>query len=321
MGKRIMLAAFVAAISACSAYAQSKSADSLRCWMKTLSSDEMKGRRCFSAELDKAALWISEKYKENGVVPLKGKSDYFQEYGPYEENKMQKNVVGYIPARVKSKGYGSFILLSAHYDHIGVEEGSTGDIVYNGADDDASGIVMLLGIAKEIKDRKLFPDCAIVLVAYSGEEIGLEGSRAFCESKLLPFSKARININFEMVGHSTQFGKHKFYITGQKESKFGDFLNQYNRKQEWKLVDLGDESDYLYTLADNYSFVAFVNNDKVHIPAHTLATSTGEEHMHTVKDEWQYVDYDNLQSLVRYMANLVVSLSKSNVRLSKAGVK
>ena len=43
--------------------------------------------------------------------------------------------------------------------------------------------------------------------------------------------------------------------------------------------------------------------------------------MHTVKDEWQYVDYDNLQSLVRYMANLVVGLSKSNVRLSKAGVK
>ena len=73
-----------------------------------------------------------------------------------------------------------YIILSAHFDHVGVRKGSDTDSIYNGADDNAAGTCTLLGIAKTIKESGLKPGRTIVFAAFSGEEMGMRGSRLFC---------------------------------------------------------------------------------------------------------------------------------------------
>ncbi len=214
--------------------AQKLTVDSLRCWLSYMASDEMNGRANGSEEIEKIATWLSDKFQKYGVIPLEGQKSLFQEYPVDGQNAMYKNVIGYIPAKNNKDNY-SYIVLSAHFDHIG----KRGIMICNGADDDASGIVTLLGIAKNIYENNVRLDCPIIFAAFSGEERGRLGSKYFCTSNIIPLNRAKLNINFELVGRSEENGKDKFYITGQAfgmgyihsgkdKVKFIDFENLYS---------------------------------------------------------------------------------------------
>jgi hypothetical protein len=290
--------------------AQNTAVDTLRTWMEFLSSDDMKGRANGSVENIKIADWITQKFTNYGLYPLPHQNWMLQDYRyPGSWTGFLSNVVGYIPG----KSDEPYIVLSAHYDHIGVSGYNNKDNVYNGADDDASGIVLLLGIAKKIRESGIKPECSIVMVAFSGEEPGLLGSDYFCHSKIIPMEKVKINLNFELVGRSTEYGKNKYYLTGPNYSNLASILTGYNQSEQWQLIYLGPENNQLYTMADNFSFVRYANKAKCCIPAHTLATSVGEGYIHQVQDEAKYIDYENLNSLVDYTTKLVYYLSGGNV--------
>jgi hypothetical protein len=310
MKSRIYLFFCFVFLNFCIVKAQNPAIDTLKMWMEFLSSDEMKGRANGSVENIRIADWIAQKFLDYGVHPLPNKQWLMQDY-PFPESwtGYLSNVVGYVPGKLNDP----YIILSAHYDHIGLRPVKGQDNVYNGADDDASGIVLLLAIAKKIHESGIMPECPIVFIAFSGEEIGLLGSSYFCESKSIPWDKIKMNLNFELVGRSMEFGRQKYYITGPDYSNLSGVLAKFNIMEKWQMINIGPKADQLFRMADNYSFIQKGKNSKRCIAAHTLATTVGENYVHQVYDESKNIDYENLTSLVDYTTKLVYYLSCNEV--------
>jgi Zn-dependent M28 family amino/carboxypeptidase len=159
-----------------------------------LSADDMEGRGIGTPGGIKAREYVAERFKASGIKFF-GES-YFE---PFEFTNRANikisgaNVVGYIEGgKLKDK----YIVVTAHYDHLGIVKGE----IYNGADDDASGVAALFAIAEYFKRNK--PAHSLIFVAFDGEESGLRGSKAFVEK--LPVKKEAIalNINMDMVAHN-----------------------------------------------------------------------------------------------------------------------
>ena len=96
--------------------AQHLSTDSLRCWLSYIASEEMKGRPNGSKEIEEVASWLSVKFQQYGVIPLDSLESLFQEYPARNQGAVYKNVIGYMPGKKNH----SHIILSAHFDHVGV---------------------------------------------------------------------------------------------------------------------------------------------------------------------------------------------------------
>ena len=312
--RRLLLLLFLIHTNLFCLCAQSPDLDSIKSWMNYLASDNMKGRRNGSPENDKIAGWIAREYSSYGIIPLPGQGSLVQSFKQRtsKDSIILKNVVGCIPGAEGNR----YIVLSAHYDHIGLSRNNPQDSVFNGADDDASGIVTMLGIAKKFSEQGLKPSCTIVFAAFSGEEIGLKGSAYFCRSKIIPVEQIKLNLNFELTGRSDEYGKNRYYITGPKRSNLEQFLVNYNLDKQWQLANIGSKADMLYYMADNFSFGRLVNYTKLHIPAHTLATSVGEGYIHQVDDEAGFIDYENLNSFIEYISGLLLKLSDSETEIS-----
>lgn len=112
-----------------------------------------------------------------------------------------RNVVGIVEGTNKS---GEHIVIGAHYDHVGYEHPNdpTKDSIYNGADDNASGTTGLLLLAESLAATK--PVRSVMFIAFSGEEKGLLGSKAYCESPLLPLSSCKAMFNMDMIGRNNE---------------------------------------------------------------------------------------------------------------------
>jgi aminopeptidase YwaD len=123
-------------------------------------------------------------------ISIKAENKYIPEYET-------QNVVGF----VKGKKYpDQFIVLSAHYDHLGM----MGETMYPGANDNGSGTAMLLGLAKYYSLPENQPERSIAFIAFSGEEAGLKGSTYFAEHPLLPLEKIQNLVNLDMVGSGSE---------------------------------------------------------------------------------------------------------------------
>lgn len=287
--------------------AQKVTIDSLKCWLSYMASDEMKGRANGSKEIEEIASWLSNKFHQYGVIPLVGQEGLTQVYLIDNNEVVCKNIIGYIPAKNKENNH-SYIVLSAHFDHIG----KRGNTICNGADDNASGIVTLLGIAKNIYENNVNLDCPIIFAAFSGEERGRLGSKFFCTSNIIPLNQAKLNINFELVGRSEENGKNKFYITGQKYSSLSNVIQKYNEDTLWQLIDIGDFGNQLYRMSDNYSFIQHINSSMVCIPAHSISTSIGKGYIHSGKDKVEFIDFENLYSFINYMTDFINYLKSAS---------
>lgn len=191
--RKIILLLFFAAFSLT---AQSQSWEkSLPDWMEALAGDGMLGRGNDRPEINKAADWLADQFKSLGLKPGNGNS-YFQEYYLKPRNSQDsflvKNVIGILPAKKKSDEY---LLLTAHYDHLGIGRAVDGDSIYNGANDNASGVLAMMGIAASLQKKNINRN--IVIIAFSGEEMGLRGSRYFANNPTIDLKKTIANFNFE----------------------------------------------------------------------------------------------------------------------------
>ena len=187
--------------------------------VRILASNEFGGRRTGSDGSRKAQAFLQERFTALGLKPFG--ASYAEPFGfthhsikglvmpgrPYKTAyPAAVNYVGYI---LGSASPERFIVVSAHYDHLGVKEGK----LYPGADDNASGVAAMLAIAAWFKDHP--PRHSIVFAAFDGEELGLEGARAFLAA--LPFPKAQLalNLNLDMVSHNDS---NQIYVAGTSYS-------------------------------------------------------------------------------------------------------
>jgi Zn-dependent M28 family amino/carboxypeptidase len=160
--------------------------------VETLAADDMEGRLVGSPGGEKAREYVLRRLKQAGVAPA---GDGFER--PFEfttrsgEHRHGTNLVGIIRG---TRDAGRYIVVTAHYDHIGVRGGQ----VFNGADDNASGVAALLAVAAHFASRP--PEHSLLIAALDGEEAGLRGARALMRDPPVPISEMVLNVNMDMVG-------------------------------------------------------------------------------------------------------------------------
>ena len=199
--KSILLLLFIFSISACSANKATIEQDnlannlsvehlSLVNHLKTLSSDQFSGRKINSKGNKQAQIYIRNSLSNSGVSPFQ--ASY---YHPFVKHKSFSQIKGTnIIGVVKGKKYpDKYIVLSAHFDHLGVK----GGVIYNGADDNASGTAALLYFAEEIQQQPL--SHSVIFLFTDGEESGLYGSKAFIKQQPDLLANISLNINIDMI--------------------------------------------------------------------------------------------------------------------------
>lgn len=184
-------------------YIKTITPEELKEYLTIVASDEMQGRETGSVGQKKAGAYLISQYQKNKIPFPKGATSYYQAIpaaylnAKYHENLGDsENIWAYIEGSEKPN---EVLVISAHYDHVGVKDGE----VYNGADDDGSGTVALVAIAKAFETAKKEghgPKRSILFLHVTGEEHGLHGSRFYSENPLFPLANTITDINIDMIG-------------------------------------------------------------------------------------------------------------------------
>ncbi len=202
------------------------------------------------------------------------------------------------------------VLVSAHYDHIGIKPSGEGDRIYNGANDDGSGTVSVLELASALSQLKQHPKRSIVFVTFFGEEKGGFGSRYYANHPAFPMEKTVADLNLEQIGRTDSSQGPKIAnasLTGFDYSNVADFLKAAGEMTGVQVYKDDRNSDSYFARSDNQSLA-----DKG-VPAHTLSVAFVYPDYHGLGDEWQKIDYTNMAKVDRMIALALVMLADSAV--------
>lgn len=272
--------------------------------LKYLASDELEGRDSGSRGIEKAAAYLEQQLKEHGIKP------YFATYKDTLSNYKDTsyNVVGVIKG-TDSRLKDEYVILGAHYDHIGItEKGFEGDHINNGANDNASGTTVLAEIAKYLGDARVNKR-SVLIVFFSAEEKGLLGSKHLAEK----LKKENINVyamlNFEMLGVPMDYDFDMF-LTGYTKSNMADKLNEYAGS---KLIGASDgaEKYNLFAASDNFPFY-----NEFKVPSHTVSAFdfSNFKYYHHPKDEFQEMDTKFMTDVSQKMVPVVVKMVNAGTK-------
>ena len=265
--------------------------ESLEFTVSALAHDSMKGRFTALPQTKKAAQFIAARFEEAGLKPLAG-NDKFFDYYPLKFKKNDSitlvqaiNVLGAI------KGIESpdtIVIFCAHYDHIGVKSivfNNENDSIFNGANDNASGVALLIELAKYYAALKI-NRYTLVFIAFSGEELGLLGS-AYTASNM-DQSLVHAVVNFDMVGRPADNQIKNCMVVAENSKPIIKKLNaEIYPKKRFFVPDRFPEESF-FTRSDHYSF------DKVATRIFFTASSPRDQYYHTLKDEFETIDFDFL---------------------------
>jgi len=184
-------------------------------YINILASDSLEGRQAGRDGAVKAAQYIRENLKEIGLKPWK--KDYFQTFdADGHKGYEMRNVLGYI----EGKNTDEIVIIGAHYDHLGMKTNSTNDSIYNGADDNASGVSAVLQAAKAFIASGQQPERTVVFALWDAEEIGLVGSFHFVDDHFKNVVIPRMfpqtikgYINCDMIGRNKDEASFNHVIT------------------------------------------------------------------------------------------------------------
>ena len=283
--------------------------------IKTLSyltSDELEGRDSGSEGIEKAAVYLENLLKENGVKP------YFKTYRDTLSNfdKPAFNIVGFIEGTDK-KLKNEFVVIGAHYDHIGMlQNGVNGDVIVNGANDNATGTTAVTEVAKyfaKFKNNKR----SILFVFFSAEEKGLLGSKHLAAKLKEQKMDLYFMFNFEMIGIPMKDKGMDFYLTGFGKSNMATTMNEYAGE---KLVGyLPIETKYmLFRASDNYPFFTEFN-----VPAQTVSTFDFEnfQFYHQPDDEFELMDTKHMTNVISKTIPVLEKMINASIKEIKLNEK
>lgn len=288
-------------------------------WMNYLANDARKGRATGSQELAEVRTWLQHEYTAMGLASLPNTQSFLQEFKIVQEDGTSlaaANVLGYIDCQCDNT---KAIMIGAHYDHIGVDLNAENDTIFNGADDDASGVVASMLVARELivaqaKGAKL--PFNIIIAAWDAEELGLLGSKHFVKNPLFPLANIETGLMFELVGVPLKEKLNNAWMTGNQYSSLYPLMQQGMANAGWQLEPNPFPSMGLFMRSDNAPFAlmdfsrekqikVFRENKKVDIqglPLHGISIWRGQEHYHQASDEASIIDISNLTSLAEAVA-------------------
>lgn len=255
--------------------------------VKTLSADDMEGRASFSPAIGRAADFISAEFKQADLSFFEG--DSYRQTFTTKDGKELFNVIGVLKGKSKPE---ELIVFSAHYDHIGVVKAEGQDSIANGADDDASGVAAVISLAKAYAELRN-NERTLVFVTFTAEEIGGFGSRYFSEQ--VDPEKIKAMINIEMIGKDAVFGPNSVFITGYERSNLGELMQEKVKGKGFTFHSDPYPEQQLFFRSDNATLA------RLGVPAHSFSTVQlpTDTLYHTVKDEYESLDMDNIVSTVR----------------------
>ncbi len=235
---------------------------------------------------------------------------------PGDHKAVVKNVIGILRGSDPTLK-NTCVLLTAHYDHIGTAETAgrmamakphDADQIYNGANDDGSGTVSVIEIARALAKLKYHPRRSLVFMTFFGEERGELGSKYYGAHPVFPISKTAADINLEQVGRtdSTE-GKqvNTASLTGFDYSGVTQYLQEAGRELGIRVYKDKQASDAYFTRSDNDALA------QLGVPAHTLTVAFDFPDYHAVGDEWRKIDYDNMARVDRMVALGLLHIANS----------
>lgn len=255
----------------------------------TLASDDMEGRKAGTQGIEKAAQYIENEFKKIGLKTFEGLKNYRQNF---EHNQLKMfNLIGVLEGKSKKDEY---VVVSAHYDHLGMKKDGEGDRIFNGADDDASGVAAILSLAEYY--AKKGTERTILFIAFTAEEMGLIGSTYF--GKKVNPTKFIAGINIEMIGKQSSYGPKTAWLTGFERSDFGKIIQKNLKGTNYKLYPDPFPKFKLFFRSDNASLA------KLGIPAHTFSTGPidVDVHYHKVSDEAETLNISNITETIKAIA-------------------
>lgn len=280
-------------------YVNSISSEELKKYLTVVASDEMEGRETGSEGQKKAGKYIIDNYKMNGIAFPKGANNYYQNVPAAFLNAKRnenlpdsENIWAFIEGTEHPE---EIVVVSAHYDHVGIKNGE----VYNGADDDGSGTVALMEIAKafqKAKNEGKGPKRSILILHVTGEEHGLHGSRYYSENPLFPLKNTVADVNIDMIGRRDDLHKDTndyIYLIGSDylSSELHTICEEVNKKfinttLDYKFNDRKDPNRFYYR-SDHYNFA------KNGIPSVFLFSGVHADY-HKATDEVDKIEFDAL---------------------------
>jgi len=201
------------------------------------------------------------------------------------------------------------VLLTAHYDHIGRLADGPGDRIYNGANDDGSGTVSVIEVARALASLEKHPRRSIVFMTFFGEEEGMVGSHYYAHHPAWPLDKTVVQLNLEQVGRTDSSEGPQVSnatVTGFDYSNLTEYLSKAGELTGVKLYKHPRNSDLYFGLSDNLSLA------EAGVPSHTLAVAFDFPDYHGLGDEWQKIDYDNMAKVDRMIATALIMVADAN---------
>ncbi len=269
--------------------------------MNFLASDDLKGRDSGSEGIEMAAKYIENHFQTYGITP------YYDSYRDTISNykKTSYNIVGVVEGsdpELKKE----YILIGAHYDHIGIIQIENGDAIANGANDNASGTTTVLEMARYFGTEKTNKR-SLIFALFTAEEKGLLGSKHMAKNMKEEGLNLYTVLNFEMTGVPLIGKDYTVYITGYKKSNLAEVSNAYANENLVGFLPTAREYN-LFQRSDNYPF-----HQEFGVPSHTFCTFDFTNFMfyHRVGDENELMNFNHMASLVNKLIPVVEGVSNA----------
>jgi Zn-dependent M28 family amino/carboxypeptidase len=261
----------------------------------TLASDDMQGRKSGTTGIEKAAVYIESEFKKIGLSTFGDLENYRQTFTfknrSTKETITSSNIIGVLEGKSKKEEY---VIISAHYDHLGMKKSGRGDLIYNGANDDASGVTGVLALAAYFKE--VGHERTLVFAAFTAEEMGLIGSTHF--GKGIDATKFVAGINLEMIGKTPSFGPNTAWLTGFERSDFGTIIQRNLEGTGYQLFPDPYKKFNLFFRSDNASLA------RLGVPSHTFSTTPIDidPDYHKVSDESETLNMTVITQTIQAVA-------------------
>jgi len=282
----------------------------LKADLEFLCSPDLTGRETGTEGCAKAAAYVADRMREWHLTPLKaggmgGVTPYHYQWNyqaPYRNNGRPtveaeaSNLIAVIPGGDPGLA-GEYVFVTAHYDHLGTSWGS----MYPGADDNASGTVALLEVMRLLRDAR--PRRTIALLAVSGEEEGLLGSRAFLAHPPLALEAIKANVNMDMVGRGRPGEVH--VMPARQDGYVTTLVQTARTVAASQGVTLAAGIDQHWQASDQYSFA------ERGIPSICFNTGLHPDY-HQPTDTPDKIDYGKLATVVGIVRDLTLRTANAD---------
>lgn len=271
--------------------------------MNFLASDDLQGRDSGSEGIEKAAKFIETHFVKSGV------QSYFKKYRDTISNyeKPAYNIVGFLEGN-DPKLKNEFIIIGAHYDHIGLISGGE-DTIANGANDNASGTSVVLELARYFGAANTNKR-SIIFALFTAEEKGLLGSKDLAAKLKAKGIDLYTMLNYEMVGVPLVGKDYLMYVTGYEISNLATVANGYGGDKLIGFLPKAKEFN-LFKRSDNYPF-----HEEFNVPSQTFCTFdfTNFDHYHKVGDENELMDFNHMTNVVNKSIPMIEGIVNSSTK-------